>query len=313
MYGPFAFLRDRFRRTPRSSAIATGENVRRSAASDPAIEGMTSSGSTPWHRFDSRAFFRVRVSILLSILVAVLIWAGCDIQKRRARNQWIDTLDVALILVRKDNIDEGAVEMLKERVVALEERLADEFHRRNPDAPTPFRFVVKGPVDLRRAPPEQPSEGLWDLARYNFDLWRFVRGVNADAGVEASSFDATIYLVARTPKDTSGGSVEGASQEGGTVGLVEVELDRTMVDFALFVTTHELLHLLGAKDKYDASGRSLVPEGLAEPELRPMYPQRHAEVMARNVALSPTEERPPESLSDLKVGATTAREIGWVH
>jgi hypothetical protein len=107
--------------------------------------------------------------------------------------------------------------------------------------------------------------------------------------------------------------VEGASQEGGTVGVVEVELDRTMVDFALFVTTHELLHLLGAKDKYDASGRSLVPEGLAEPEQRPLYPQRHAEVMARNVALSPTEERPPESLSDLKVGATTAREIGWVR
>ena len=312
MYGPFAFLRGRHRRTA-SSVIAKSENTRRTTASDPPIEGMTSAGPGRWHRFDSRAFFRVRVSILLSILVAVLIWAGCDIQKRRARNQWIDTLDVALILVRKDNIDEGAVEMLKERAVALEEKLEAEFHRRNPDAPKPFRFVVKGPVDLRRAPPRQPSEGLFDLARYNFDLWKFVRGVNADAGVEASSFDATIYLVARSPKNTSSGSVEGASQEGGTVGLVEVELDRTMVDFALFVTTHELLHLLGARDKYDASGRSLVPEGLAEPELRPLYPQRHAEVMARNVALSPTEERPPESLSDLKVGTTTAREIGWVH
>ena len=264
-------------------------------------------------RLDSRAFFRVRVSILLSILIAVLIWAGCDIQRRRARNHWIETLNVALILVQSDNLDEGAVEMLKRRTGALEERLAAEFHRRNPDAPKPFHFTVQGPVDLRRAPPRQPSEGLFDLARYNFDLWRFTRGVNADAGVEASSFDATIYLVARSPKRASGGSVEGASQEGGTVGVVEVELDRTMVDFALFVTTHELLHLLGAKDKYDASGRSLVPEGLAEPELSPLYPQRHAEVMARNVALSPTAERPPESLSDLKVGAATAREIGWLR
>jgi hypothetical protein len=312
MYGPFAFLRSPRRRTAPSSANATGEIPRRASVSEPAIEGMTSAGSERRHRFDSRAFFRVRVSILLSILIAVLIWAGCDIQKRRARNQWIDTLEVALILVRKDNVDEGAVEMLKRRAGALEERLAAEFHRRNPDAPKPFHFVVKGPVDLRRAPPRQPSEGLFDLARYNFDLWRFVRGVNADAGVEASSFDATIYLVARSPRHASG-SVEGASQEGGTVGVVEVELDRTMVDFALFVTTHELLHLLGAKDKYDASGRSLVPEGLGEPELRPLYPQRHAEVMARNVALSPTEERPPESLSDLKVGASTAREIGWVR
>lgn len=313
MYGPIAFFRARRLRGTASSERGVGEDTRHAVASDPAIEGMTSAGPERWHRFDSRAFFRVRVSILLSILIAVLIWAGCDIQRRRARNQWIETLDVALILVRKDNLDEGAVEMLKRRAGALEERLAAEFHRRNPDAPKPFHFEVRGPVDLRRAPPRQPSEGLFDLARYNFDLWRFVRGVNADAGVEASSFDATIYLVARSPKASSGASVEGASQEGGTVGVVEVELDRTMVDFALFVTTHELLHLLGAKDKYDASGRSLVPEGLAEPELRPLYPQRHAEVMARNVALSPTDERPPESLSDLKVGATTAREIGWVR
>jgi len=313
MYGPFAYFRDRRLRRVAHSVTRGDENMRRRAASDPPIEGMTSGGGERWHGFDSRAFFRVRVSILLTILIGVLIWAGCDIQRRRARNEWIDTLEVALIVVRKDNLDEGAVETLKQRAVALEDRLAGELHRRNPDAPKPFHFVVRGPVDLRRAPPRQPSEGLFDLARYNFDLWRFVRGVNADAGVEASSFDATIYLVARSPKLASGASVEGASQEGGTVGVVEVELDRTMVDFALFVTTHELLHLLGAKDKYDASGRTLVPEGLAEPELRPLYPQRHAEVMARNVALSATEERAPESLSDLKVGATTAREIGWVR
>lgn len=313
MYDLFAFLRARTSRSALPFAHSTDENARSNAGSDPAIEGMTSAAPERWHRFDSRAFFRVRVSILLTILMAVLIWAGCDIQRRRARNQWVDTLNVALILVRKDNVDERAVEMLRRRTSALEERLAAEFHQRNPDAPKPFHFVVKGPVDLRGSPPRQPSEGLFDLARYNFDLWRFGRRVNADAGVEASTFDATIYMVARSPQLASGGSVEGASQEGGTVGVVEVELDRTMVDFALFVTTHELLHLLGAKDKYDASGRSLVPEGLAEPELRPLYPQRHAEVMARNVALSPIEERPPDSLSDLKVGATTAREIGWVR
>jgi hypothetical protein len=311
MYVPFASLRNRLALRAQSSTTSARQNVRSAAASDPVIEGMTSAATR--RRLGSPTFFRVRVSILLSILVAVLIWAGCDIQRRRARNQWVDTLNVALILVRKDTLDEGAVETLKRRIGVLEQRLTAEFQRRNPDAPKPFHFIVHGPVDLRRAPPRQPSEGLFDLARYNFDLWRFVRGVNADSGVEASSFDATIYLVARSPKLASGGSVEGASQEGGTVGVVEVELDRTMVDFALFVTTHELLHLLGAKDKYDARGRSLVPEGLAEPELSPLYPQRHAEVMARNVALSPTEERPPESLSDLKVGAETAREIGWLR
>jgi hypothetical protein len=285
--------------------------AREATLSDPPIEGVTAAPRDGW--LDSRAFFRVRVSILLTILAGVLIWAACDIHRRHARTQWVDTLDVALVLVRKDNLDAGAVELLQRRTAALEEHLAAEFHRRNPDAPKPFHFVVPDPVDLRVLPPKQPSEGWLDLARYNFDLWRFARGVNRAAGVEAGRFDATIYIVARAPKGGADASVEGASQEGGTVGVVEVELDRTMADFALFVTTHELLHLLGARDKYDTEGRSLVPEGLAEPELRPLYPQRHAEVMSRNVALSPTEERPPASLSDLMVGPATAREIGWVR
>jgi hypothetical protein len=32
--------------------------------------------------------------------------------------------------------------------------------------------------------------------------------------------------------------------------------------------------------------------------------------MARNVPLSPTSERPPETLDELSIGAETAREIG---
>ena len=36
------------------------------------------------------------------------------------------------------------------------------------------------------------------------------------------------------------------------------------------------------------------------------------EIMARNVPLSATDERPPENLEELAVGPTTARGIGWI-
>lgn len=106
--------------------------------------------------------------------------------------------------------------------------------------------------------------------------------------------------------------MEGESEEGGRIGFVEVELADDMADFALFVAAHELLHTLGATDKYDAAGRARVPEGLADPERAPRFPQLAAEVMARNVPLSATQERPPESLDELAVGPTTAQEIGWL-
>ena len=93
--------------------------------------------------------------------------------------------------------------------------------------------------------------------------------------------------------------------------MAQADIDDGMLDFALFVATHELFHTLGATDKYDATGHALFPGGFAEPERVPLFPQRGAELMARNVPLSSTAERPPEKLNELWIGADTAREVGW--
>ena len=79
------------------------------------------------------------------------------------------------------------------------------------------------------------------------------------------------------------------------------------------VAAHELLHTLGASDKYGSAGEALFPQGFAQPERTPLWPQPGAEVMARNVPLGPGRERPPETLAELYVGETTAREIGWLR
>jgi hypothetical protein len=84
-----------------------------------------------------------------------------------------------------------------------------------------------------------------------------------------------------------------------------------MADFTLFVVAHELLHTLGATDKYEARGRARVPDGLAEPSRSPLYPQRFAEVIARSRPLAPDREVVPETLDALAVGDRTAAEIGW--
>jgi hypothetical protein len=54
-----------------------------------------------------------------------------------------------------------------------------------------------------------------------------------------------------------------------------------------------------------------VPDGLAEPDRSPRFPQRFAEIMARNRPISATEEAIPDKIDDLAVGSATAREIDW--
>ena len=104
---------------------------------------------------------------------------------------------------------------------------------------------------------------------------------------------------------------EGQSEQGGRVGIAQCELDDEMADFALFVAAHELFHTLSATDKYDASGRTLIPDGLADPARVPRFPQEYAELMARNRPLDAVNEAPPTSLAELRVGPLTAAEIGW--
>jgi hypothetical protein len=74
-----------------------------------------------------------------------------------------------------------------------------------------------------------------------------------------------------------------------------------------------LLHTVGATDKYDAaSNHPVFPDGYAEPDQEPRYPQTAAELMAGRIPISDSEAEIPQDLSETLVGPTTAREIQWL-
>ena len=53
------------------------------------------------------------------------------------------------------------------------------------------------------------------------------------------------------------------------------------------VIAHELLHTVGATDKYDpAANESSPPEGYAEPDKIPFFPQTFVGLMAGRIPLS---------------------------
>ena len=80
------------------------------------------------------------------------------------------------------------------------------------------------------------------------------------------------------------------------------------------VLAHELLHTLGASDKYDPrSGQPSVPQGLGDPQAQPLYPQLHGEIMAGRIALGPGEAVIPDRLDQMRIGELTASEIGWLE
>jgi hypothetical protein len=77
------------------------------------------------------------------------------------------------------------------------------------------------------------------------------------------------------------------------------------------VIAHELLHTLGAIDKYDASGQPLNPQGYADLHAYPLHPQQQAEIMAGRIPVTEHRAEMPRSLADTVIGYATAAEIGW--
>ncbi|HEY6722669.1 MAG TPA: hypothetical protein VI197_01520 [Polyangiaceae bacterium] len=261
-----------------------------------------------WGRL-GRGFFLVRLSLLLTVLVLIGLWGYGDVQSRNSRTHWDRTLSVAVVLVTTAPVDPAAIQKLEVRLADLEELLAREFSRYR-EGPRPFRLVLHGTAQAS-SPPELP-ESAWQLPRHLLRQWSYLSAIDDQIGLESERYDSRVYVVARPPATNSVQFVEGYSQQGGRVGIVEVELNVEMVDLVLSVTAHELLHTLGAEDKYDAEGHTLIPEGLAEPDRSPPLPQRYVEVMARNRPVSETRERILERLEELRVGPLTASEIGWV-
>jgi hypothetical protein len=75
---------------------------------------------------------------------------------------------------------------------------------------------------------------------------------------------------------------------------------------------HEMLHTLGATDKYDpANDAPRFPDGYGDPRQVPLYPQLFAELMAGRRMLSPIRWEQPDSLDEVVIGPATALEIRW--
>ena len=98
----------------------------------------------------------------------------------------------------------------------------------------------------------------------------------------------------------------------GLIGRVNVFAARNMSKQNNVIIAHEFLHTLGATDKYEAgSNRPIFPDGYAEPDLKPLLPQRFAEIMAGRTPISDVTAETPHSLDSALIGNKTALEINW--
>jgi len=249
----------------------------------------------------------IRIAFLVFVLATVAVGAW---QTQSRTQSWQRTLDVIVYPVNGDRreITSAYIESLSnESFDSIRGFMRREAERYKADLVTPVD-VFLGP-QVSTLPPAPPKGGatagiiVWSL-KLRYWAWR-----NDD--YPGSRPDIRIFAVFYDPATTQ--QVEhSVGLKEGLIGVANVFAVNHMTEENNVVVAHELLHTLGATDKYNPiTTQPLFPVGFADPEQSPLYPQKFAEIMAGRVPLSDTESDTPRNLELAIIGPETAAEINW--
>ncbi len=169
--------------------------------------------------------------------------------------------------------------------------------------------IKLGPV-IHESPPLPPQQGSYlDIMLWSLKLRYWAATHNDYDG----PVDLKLYVRYFDP-ETSPHLTHSVGMQKGLVGIVNAFADRRAAGQNNVVFAHEMLHLFGATDKYNKSNNMpLYPEGFAEPDREPLYPQQWAEIMGGRRPISENKAEIPDKLNHTLIGELTAQEINWLQ
>lgn len=250
-------------------------------------------------------FRRFRILLLLGVLAAA--WGLTWFEQSRVR-AWQAPLDVAVIPINGDGSAQAAetIHTLQASDFAdinafIEREIARYGVRQSPA----MRLTLL--PELHELPPAPPRDGSvlktvwWSLK---------LRGwVYRQSGQWLPQLGKVkLFVLYHAPEDGVA-LAHSLGLQKGLIGVVHAFADPRQTRQNNIVIAHELLHTLGATDKYDAEGRPLYPQGYADPDLPQSMPRHEAEIMAGRLVNATGRLVMPAGLEQCVIGAMTAHEI----
>ncbi len=248
---------------------------------------------------------RVAILLLILLVVAVTTW-----QDRYLSTRWHDPLYVAIYPIAADDspVTKSYLAALDaEQFKPIDRFFAREAERYHLDAREPIKTRLR--PELNDRPPQRApdagllSTALWSL-RLRYWAWRV-------SGHAHDPEDIRIFVLYHDPALTPT-VPHSLGLTKGLIGVVYAFAAPDMGGENDVVIAHELLHTVGATDKYNPADDSpSFPDGYGDPAQVPLYPQRDAELMAGRRVMAPGKWEQAASLDEVLIGPATALEIRW--
>jgi hypothetical protein len=252
----------------------------------------------------------LRISLLLLALAIAVSWTWLD---RIETTAWQNPLWIGIYPLNGDGSTtvETYVDSLTPAAFAgIERFFAREAEQYELTVEQPVRIELY-PADDELPPALEPGAGPLGTAFWSLRMRLFA----ARAGhVEGRAPPHIRMFVLYHDPNRALHVPHSLGLQKGLVGVVHAFADPGMRGGNEVVIAHEVLHTLGASDKYDlATLAPLHPSGYAEPDLKPLLPQRLTEIMAGRRAVAADDFEMPRDLRTVVVGPATATEIRWMQ
>ncbi len=256
--------------------------------------------------------FSYRNLRILLFIILLLVVAIQSQQQRLSSTDWTEPLDVIIYPINGDGDAKTAAyidQLSVRKFIAIDDFMAQEGKR--------YQLTVERPTKIRLGslidehPPASPELDASLFKRLVWGLklryWAWQVTPESDAALDA----VQLFVIYQQGKS---GQPLGHSlgMQKGLLSVINAYALPTQEKQNNIVIAHELLHTVGALDKYDQYGNPIYPQGFAKPDKQPRYPQHRAEIMAGRLAVGEGESEMPSSLRVCIIGDQTAREIQWL-
>jgi hypothetical protein len=253
---------------------------------------------------------KLRIAILLFILGVA---AYGNLYDRLSTTDWDKTLWIGVFPINAEGAEVGesyVASLTPENTADIERFINTQAKAYGVAIDRPVRVdlyptVTEHPPQLR--PGANPLASMW----WSLKMRLYARRNSHPPGRAPPQI--RIFVLYHDPSFTQSVPHSVGVQKG-LVGVVHAFAERGMSRPNNVVITHEILHTLGATDKYDPETLApLYPIGYAEPAREPLLPQPLTEIMAGRRAVDARTFEMPESLDEVRVGPATALEIRWIR
>lgn len=252
----------------------------------------------------------VRIVLLLCVFAAMAFYAKT--QKLKVRS-WATPLEIVIYPINGDNqskvVNQYINDLDSEVFAHIDAFIQRESQRYGQIIQRPTITRLGAKIDEKPPASPTPDSNFIRIIRWGlkFRYWAFVNTPDSESNLHRVRVFVHYHEVLDGRK-----LQHSLGLDKGLLAVVHAFAAINQDQQNNVVIAHEILHTVGATDKYGKNGEPIMPQGYASPSQQPLYPQTKAEIMAARIPLTPTSSRMAENLDEVVIGKQTAEEINWL-